>query len=179
MSMKDHHYRFFVIRVSSNDYDDTASHVAVELRPSAILRLAATNLVAQLIRSFLRWMCIYHIEIAFQEMDWLDWQPPKDDPDADYPEEWEQGAIVEAGAIRPEWLANEKLQGNSAQVTGDGGLWFACSHKHSSTEMTSWEVELSTLLKAIRREDVVAELQERFAQSRLGRIFAGPPAPEE
>ena len=177
--MKDHQYRFLVIRVSSNDYDDTASHVAVELRPSAILRLAATNLVAHLIRSFLRWMCMYHIEVAFREMDWLDWQPPKDDPEADYPEEWEQGAIVEEGVIRPEWLTNERLQGYSAQVTGDDCLWFTCSHKHSSTEMTSCEVELSTLLEAIRREDVVAELRERFLKSHLGRIFAGRPASEE
>ena len=45
--------------------------------------------------------------------------------------------------------------------------------------MTSWEVELSTLLEAIRRKDVVAELRERFLQSHLGRIFAGQPAQEE
>jgi hypothetical protein len=176
MSMKDHPYRFLVIRVGSNEYDDTASHVAVELRPSAILRLAATSLVATILRSFLSWMSLYHLEVSFQGVDWLDWQPHDDDPDADYPEEWEQGAVVEASVIRPEWLANVRLQGYSAQVTGDGSLWFACFHKHSGTETTSIEVELSTLLEAIRREDVTAELCERFAQSRLGRIFAGPPA---
>ncbi len=100
----------------------------------------------------LSWQRFYNLEVTFLETDWLDWQPPEDDPDAEYPEEWEECAVVTADAIRSEWLANKGLRGRSVQVTGDGGLWFNCHHKHGGEEYTSHEVELSTLLKAVWRE---------------------------
>lgn len=170
---KRNHTHYFVIRVGSNEYEQAVSHVAIELKPSAIFYLVFAYLVARVARAMLGWKRFYNLEVTFLETDWLDWQPPEDDPDAEYPQAWDEGDVVAAEAIRPEWLANEGLRGRSVQVTGNGGLWFTCYHKHSGIEFTSTEVELSALLKTIRRADVAAELREWFRQTRLGRMVAG------
>jgi len=61
--------------------------------------------------------------------------------------------------IDPAQIAEARLIGYSAQVTG-GGLWFACSNKHNGTEFMSHEIELRKLVNAIRLSDVLAELRE-------------------
>ena len=140
--------KLFVVLATSNDeYGDEATHCAIKLRPGALVRLAFANLVARFVRMLLGWnFC--HLEVAFPETEWLNFFGV----DADFPEEWEAGAVVTADAIRSEWLANEGLRGRSVQVTGDGGLCFHCYHKHGGEEYTSHEVELSTLLKVVWRE---------------------------
>jgi hypothetical protein len=164
--MDKHNFRSFVIAVTSSDeYDDFLSHVAVELRPSAVLRLVFANVVTHAAREVLGWLHFYHLEISFQETTWLNFS----NQDADFPEDWEEGAVAEE--IDPALINEAGLIGRSAQITGDGSLWFVCSHKHSGTEFMSYEVVLRELVKAIRLSDVTAELREQFGN--LGRAFAG------
>jgi hypothetical protein len=164
--MDKHIYRSFIIAVTSSDeFDDSVTHVAVELRPSAILYLVIASLLARLIRKLIGWLHFYHLEVAFSALTWLNFTL-----DADYPEDWEEGAVVEE--IDPAQIADGRLIGYSAQVTG-GGLWFACSNKHNGTEFMSHEIELRELVKAIRLSDGTAELRERFRKSRVGQAFAG------
>ena len=152
-------FRSYVIAATSSDgFDDSVSHVAVELRPSAILRLALTALVAWFVHKVIGWLHFYHLEVSFSETTWLDWRPPTDNPEAEYPDDWEEGAVVYE--IDPAWPNEAGLIGYSAQVAGDGGLWFVCSHKHSGTEFMSNEVYLRSLVRAIRLIDVLAELGE-------------------
>ena len=148
-------YRSFVIAATSSDaYDDSVTHVAVELRPSVILRLVYASLIARLVRKLIGWLHFYHLEVAFSALTWLNLH----NLDADFPEDWEEGSLVDE--IDPALIAEARLIFHSAQVTGDGGLWFACSHKQSGTEFMSHEVELQELVKAIRLSDVLAELRE-------------------
>ena len=134
-------------------YDDSVTHVAVELRPSAILRLVYASLVAWFVRKLIGWLHFYHLEVAFPALTWLNFNL-----DADFPEDWEAGALVDE--IDPALIAEARLVGHSAQVTGDGGLWFVCAEKHSGTEFMSHEIELRKLVNAIRLSDVLAELRE-------------------
>ena len=152
--MDEHIFRSFVIAATSSDeYDDSVTHVAVELRPSAILRLGYASLIARFVRKLIGWLHFYHLEISFQGTSWLNFNL-----DADYPEDWEEGAVVEE--IDPAQIAEARLIGYSAQVTGDSGLWFVCAQKHSGTEFMSHEIELRELVKAIRLSDVLTELRE-------------------
>jgi hypothetical protein len=152
--MDKHIYRSFIIAVTSSDeFDDSVTHVAFELRPGAILRLFYVSLIAWLIRKLIGWLHFYHIEISFQGTTWMNFNL-----DTDFPEDWEEGALVDE--IDPSLIAEVELIGHSAQVTGDGGLWFTCSNKHNGTEFMSHEVELQELVKAIRLSDVLAELRE-------------------
>jgi hypothetical protein len=147
-------YRSFVIAATSSDaYDDSVTHVAVELRPSVILRLVYASLIARFVRKLIGWLHFYHLEISFQGTTWLNFHP-----DADFPEDWEEGALVDE--IDPAMIAEAGLIGNSAQITGDGGLWFVCAEKHCGTEFMSHEIELRKLVNAIRLSDVLAELCE-------------------
>ena len=160
-------FRSFVIAAtSSDDYDDSVTHTAVELRPSAILRLVYASLIAWLVTKLIGWMHFYHLEVSFNETTWLNFNL-----DANFPEKWEEGAVEEE--IDPTLIAEAGLIGQSAQVTGDGNLWVVCSHKHSGTEFMSHEIVLRELVKAIRLSDVTAELREQFGKTRLGRAFAG------
>ena len=152
--MDKHIFRSFIIAVTSSDeFDDSVTHVAVELRPSAILYLVIASLLAWLIRKLIGWLHFYHLEISFQGTTWLNFNL-----DADYPEDWEEGALVDE--IDPALIAEAGLIGHSAQVTGDGGLWFVCTEKHSGTEFMSHEIELRKLVNAIHLSDVLAELRE-------------------
>ena len=169
---KKHIFRSFVIAVTSSDsYDDSVSHVAVELRPSAILQLVYASLVAWLVRKLIGWLHFYHLEVSFQRITWLNFNL-----DADYPEDWEEGAVVEE--IDPALIAEARLIGYSAQVAGDGGLWFVCAEKHSGTEFMSHEIELRKLVNTIHLNNVLAELYEwtnwLYRQHKLG--SAGQPA---
>ena len=164
--MDKHIFRSFVIAATSSDeYDDSVTHVAVELRPSAILRLGYASLIARFVRKLIGWLHFYHLEISFQGTTWLNFNL-----DADFPEDWEEGALVDE--IDPALIAEAGLIGHSAQVTG-GGLWFACSNKHNGTEFMSHEVELQELVKTIRLSDGTTEFRERFGKTHLGRTFAG------
>ena len=150
--MDKHIFRSFIIAITSSDeFDDSVNHVAVELRPSAILYLVIASLLAWLIRKLIGWLHFYHLEISFQRTTWLNFNL-----DTDFPEDWEEGALVDE--IDPAMIAEARLIGHSAQVTG-GGLWFACSNKHNGTEFMSHEIELRELVKAIRLSDVLAELR--------------------
>ena len=150
---KKHIFRSFILAVtSSDDYDDSVTHVAVELRPRAILSLVYASLVARLVRKLIGWLHFYHLEVAFSSLTWLNLH----NLEADFPEDWEEGAMVDE--IDPAPIADARLIGHSAQVTG-GGLWFACSNKHNGTEFMSHEIELRELVKAIRLSDVLAELR--------------------
>ena len=161
-------FRSYVIAVTTNDeFDDSVTHVAAELRPSAILCLAYASLCAWLVRKLFGWMHFYHIEIAVSGTTWLNYNPVEDD----FPEEWEEGAVE--AEIDPVLIDEAGLVFHSAQVAGDGGLWFTCSHKHSGTEFSSHEVLLLSLVQAIRPGDVLAELREWFGKTRLGNAFAG------
>jgi hypothetical protein len=152
--MDKHIYHSFVIAVtSSNEFDDSVTHVAVELRPSAILYLVIASLIAWLIRKLIGWLHFYHLEVAFSALTWLNFTL-----DADFPEDWEAGSLEER--IDPALIAKARLVYHSAQVTGDGGLWFVCAEKHSGTEFMSHEIELRKLVNAIRLSDVLAELRE-------------------
>ena len=164
--MDKHIYRSFVIAVTSSDeFDDSVTHVAVELRPRAILYLVIASLLAWLIRKLIGWLHFYHLEVSFQRITWLNFNL-----DADYPEDWENGAPVDE--IDPAMIAEAGLIGYSAQITGSG-LWFACSNKHNGTEFMSHEVSLQELVQAIRLNEVATELRERFGKTLLGRVFAG------
>jgi hypothetical protein len=148
-----HIFRSFVIAAtSSDDYDDAITHVAVELRPGAILRLAYTSLVAWLVSKLIGWLRFYHLEVAFSALTWLNFTL-----DADFPEDWEAGSLEER--IDPALIAKARLVYHSAQITGDGGLWFVCAEKHSGTEFMSHEIELRKLVNAIRLSDVLTELR--------------------
>jgi hypothetical protein len=152
--MDKHIYRFIIIAVTSSDeFDDSVTHVAVELRPSTILYLVIASLIAWLIRKLIGWLHFYHLEISFHATTWLNFNL-----DADYPEDWEEGTLVDE--IDPALISEARLIGHSAQVTGDGGLWFACAQKHSGTEFMSHEIELRKLVNPIRLSDVLAELRE-------------------
>ena len=152
--MDKHIFRSFIIAVTSSDeFDDSVTHVAVELRPSAILYLVIASLLAWLIRKLIGWLHFYHFEISFQGTTWLNFNL-----DADFPEDWEEGALVDE--INPTLIAEARLIGYSAQVTGDRSLWFACLYKHSGTEFMSHEIALPELVNAIRLSDVLAELRE-------------------
>jgi hypothetical protein len=152
--MDKHIFRSFIIAVTSSDeFDDSVSHVAVELRPSVILRLVYASLIAWLIRKLIGWLRFYHLEVAFSALTWLNFTL-----DADFPEDWEAGSLEER--IDPALIAKARLVYHSAQVTGDGDLWFTCSHKHSGTEFMSHEIKLRKLVNAIRLSDVLAELRE-------------------
>ena len=158
-----HNFRSYVIAVTSSDgYDDSVTHVAVELRPGAVLLLIYASLVAWIVRKTIGWLHFYHLEVSFQETTWLNFNL-----DADFPEDWEEGAVV--NEIDPALIDEAGLVYYSAQIAGDGGLWFTCSHKHSGTEFMSHEVELRELVKPIRLSDVFAELREWFGKAR----FAG------
>lgn len=151
---KKHIFRSFVIAAtSSDDYDDAITHVAVELRPGAILRLAYASLVAWFVSKLIGWLHFYHLEVVFSALTWLNFTL-----EADYPEDWEAGALVDQ--IDPALIAEARLVGHSTQVTGDGNLWFVCAEKHCGTEFMSHEIELRKLVKAIRLCDVLAELRE-------------------
>ena len=147
-------YRSFVIAATSSDaYDDSVTHVAVELRPSVILRLVYASLIARFVRKLIGWLHFYHLEVAFSALTWLNFTL-----DADFPEDWEAGSLEER--IDPALIAKARLVYHSAQITGDGGLWFVCAEKHSGTEFMSHEIELRKLVNAIRLSDVLAELRE-------------------
>jgi len=151
--MDKHIFRSFIIAITSSDeFDDSVTHVAVELRPSAILYLVIASLLAWLIRKLISWLHFYHLDISFQGITWLNFNL-----DADYPEDWENGALV--AEIDPALITEARLIGHSAQITGDG-LWFVCAEKHSGTEFMSHEIELRKLVHAIRLSDVLAELRE-------------------
>jgi hypothetical protein len=151
--MDKHIFRSFIIAVTSSDeFDDSVTHVAVELRPSAILYLVIASLLAWLIRKLIGRLHFYHLEVSFQGTTWLNFNL-----EADFPEDWEEGALVDK--IDPALIAEARLIGHSAQVTGDGGLWFVCAEKHSGTEFMSHEIELRKLVHAIRLSDVLAELR--------------------
>jgi len=151
---KKHIFRSFILAVtSSDDYDDSVTHVAVELRPRAILRLVYASLIARFVRKLIGWLHFYHLEVAFSTLTWL-----KFNLDTDFPEDWEAGALVDQ--IDPGLIAETRLVGHSAQVTGDGSLWFVCAEKHCGTEFMSHEIELHNLVNAIRPSDVLAELRE-------------------
>ena len=110
--MDKHIFRSFIIAVTSSDeFDDSVTHVAVELRPSAILYLVIASLLAWLIRKLIGWLHFYHLEISFRGTTWLNFNL-----DADYPEDWEEGALVDE--IDPALIAEARLIGHSAQVTG-------------------------------------------------------------
>ena len=154
--------KLFVVLATSNDeYGDDATHCVIELRPGVIVRLAFASLVARFARMLLwRWH-FYHLEVAFPETEWLNFFGV----DADFPEDWEAGAVVTNSIFDdfPGLTVATGLVGRTAQIAGNGGLWFSCHHKHGGEEYASHEVELADLLKAIRREDVAAELSKRFA----------------
>ena len=146
--MKDYHYRYFVIRLLDGDNDPLASHVAILLRPGAILQLAMFTIAAHIVSLIVGRRNFHHLEVAFNNLIWLDWQPPESEPMAEYPEAWEQGAITEADRIRPEWQVNGKLECFSVRASADGRLRFVCSHRHSAAEEVSSEVSLAALLHA-------------------------------
>jgi len=55
--MDKHIFRSFITAVTSSDeFDDSVTHVAVELRPSAILYLVIASLLAWLIRKLIWWL---------------------------------------------------------------------------------------------------------------------------
>ena len=167
--MDKHNFRYYVIVVTTDDeYSDEATHVAIHLRPSAILRLAVANLTAWFIHKVFRWVSC-RVEIPFPEMTWLNLNPV----DAAFPEKWEAGAMEDE--IDPARMAERGLIYHYAQAAGDGGLWFVCNHKHGREEYLSNEVELRELVKAIRLSDVLAELCERFGKLRFA---GGTPCPE-
>ena len=151
---------FVVPAISNDEYGDDATHCAIELRPRAIIRLAFASLVARFTGWLMGWY-FYHLEVSFQETEWLNFSGV----DADFPEDWETGAVVTNSIFDdfPGLVLATGLVGRTVQIGGDGGLCFHCYHNYGLEEYTSHEVELSTLLKAIRREDVAAELCERFA----------------
>ncbi len=155
--------KHFVVPATSNDeYGDEATHCAIKLRPGALVRLAFANLVARFARMLLGRWHFYRLEVPFPETEWLNFFGV----DADFPEDWEAGAVVTNSIFDdfPGLVLATGLVGRTAALIGlDGGLWFSCHHKHGGEEYASHEVELSALLKAIRREDVAAELRERFA----------------
>jgi len=147
-------YRSFVIAATSSEaYDDSVTHVAVELRPSVILRLVYASLIARFVRKLIGWLHFYHLEVAFSALTWLNFTL-----DADFPEDWEAGSLEER--IDPALIAKARLVYHTAQITGDGGLWFVCAEKHCGTEFMSHEIELHNLVNAIRPSDVLAELRE-------------------
>jgi hypothetical protein len=161
--MDKHNFRYYVIVVTTDDeYGDEATHVAIHLRPSEILRLAVANLTAWFIHNVFRWVSC-HIEIAFPEITWLNFNQV----DADFPEKWEAGAVEDE--IDPAIMSERGLINHYAQAAGDGGLWFVCNHKHGGEEYMSHEVELRELVKTIRLSDVLAELREWIGKAR----FAG------
>lgn len=139
--------KLFVVLATSNDeYGDEATHCAIKLRPGALVRLAFANLVARFARMLLGWnFC--HLEVAFPETEWLNFFGV----DADFPEEWEAGAVVTNSIFDdfPSLVLATGLIGRTARLAGDGGLWFNCYHKHGGEEYTSHEVELSALIKAV------------------------------
>jgi hypothetical protein len=153
--------KLFVVLATSNDeYGDEATHCAIELRPGVIVRLAFASLVARFARMLLGRWHFYRLEVPFPETEWLNFFGV----DADFPEDWETGAVITNSIFDdfPGLVLATGLVGRTAQIGGDGGLCFHCYHKHGGEEYTSHRVELSALLKAIRREDVAAELSERF-----------------
>jgi hypothetical protein len=153
--MDKHIYRSFVIAVTSSDeFDDSVTHVAVELRPSAVLYLVIASLLAWLIRKLIGWLHFYHLEVSFHGTTWLNLH----NLDTDFPEDGEEDAVVDE--IDPALISEARLIGYCAQITGDGGLWFVCAKKHSGTEFISHEIELRELVNAIRLSDVFAELRE-------------------
>jgi len=139
--------KHFVVPATSNDeYSDEATHCAIKLRPRALVRLAFANLVARFARMLLGWnFC--HLEVAFSEEEWLNFNGV----DADFPEDWETGAVITDSIIGdyPGLTIAAGLISHTAQIGGDGGLWFHCHHKHGGDEYTSHEVEMSDLLKAV------------------------------
>ena len=147
--MKDYHYRYFVVRLLDGGNDPLASHVAILLRPGAILQLAVFTIAAHIVSLIVGRRNFHHLEVAFNDLIWLDWQPPEGEPAADYPEAWEQGAIIVPDGIRPEWQVNGKLECFSVRASADGRLRFASSHRHSAAEEVSSEVRLAALLHAI------------------------------
>jgi hypothetical protein len=118
-----------------------------------ILRLVYASLIARFVRKLIGWLHFYHLEVAFSALTWLNFTL-----DADFPEDWEAGSLEER--IDPALIAKARLVYHSAQITGDGGLWFVCAEKHSGTEFMSHEIELRKLVNAIRLSDVLAELRE-------------------
>ncbi|MBU4225457.1 MAG: hypothetical protein KKC71_06515, partial [Chloroflexi bacterium] len=77
--------KHFVVPATSNDeYGDDATHCAIELRPRAIIRLAFASLVARFTGWLMGWY-FYHLEVSFQETEWLNFSGV----DADFPEDWE------------------------------------------------------------------------------------------
>ena len=158
--MPKHVFRSYVIAVDSNDdFEEDATHVAIELRPSTILWLAYVNWIARLIRPLIPF---YHLDVDCKGLTWLNFNPV----DEDFPEAWEAGAVVES--VDPALLAEGGLIGDSVALTGDARLIFSCSHKHSGTDYTSHEVALPELVRAIRWRDVAAELRERL--DKIGHI---------
>jgi len=141
---------FVVPAISNDEYGDDATHCAIELRPRAIIRLAFASLVARFARMLLGRWHFYHLEVPFPETEWLNFFGV----DADFPEDWEAGAVVTDSIFGdyPGLTFATGLVGRTAQIGGDGGLWFSCYHKHGGEEYTSHEVEFSTLLKAVWRE---------------------------
>ena len=67
-------FRYYVIGATSSDEnDELISHVAIELRPSAIIRLALANLASWVTRKATGWLGFHHIEVSFKQTIWLDW----------------------------------------------------------------------------------------------------------
>ncbi|MDI6770898.1 MAG: hypothetical protein QMD04_14655 [Anaerolineales bacterium] len=80
---------FVVLASSSSEYGDEATHCAIELRQGAIIRLAFASLVARFARMLLGRWNFYRLEVPFPETKWLNFSGV----DADFPEDWEAGAV--------------------------------------------------------------------------------------
>jgi hypothetical protein len=82
---KKHIFRSFIIAVtSSDDYDDSVTHVAVELRPSGNPAPGLCQPDRRFVRKLIGWLHFYHLEVAFSTLTWL-----KFNLDTDFPEDWE------------------------------------------------------------------------------------------
>jgi hypothetical protein len=164
-----HSYRHYVIAVDPDDeYDDSITHAAVELRPSFILRLLWKSLFAQIIEQLALSIGVnVHPDIsAYGEITWLDFNPVDDD----FPEEWEEGAVE--NTIAQSLYADTRTWNDHIRLGST--LCFCCSGKHSGTDFTSHEAVLDDLVAAIRWTDITAELGEWWNKIRKQHPAAEP-----
>lgn len=155
-------YPLYVTPVQANDeYSNEPGHCVLEVRPSVVLKLTWYLALTRSIQSLAK--SCSEVRFLFPNIDWMA-AIEEDDLDG---QDDRRGSVAEGGFMDEDQLkllfkaCEDGLRGHEVQVYAEGYLRFLCYHKHSGVEFFSNEIDLRKLMRALRLEHVMVEIQHQ------------------
>ena len=155
-------YPHYITPVQSNDeYSNEPGHCVLEVRPSVVMKLTWYLVLTRSIQRLAK--SCSEVRFLFPNIDWM---TAIDEDDLERQDDRHR-SVDESGIIEDDQLnllfkeCEDGLRGYEVQVYAEGYLRFLCYHKHSGVEFFSNEIDLRKLIRAVRFEHVMVEIQDQ------------------